>query len=198
MKSNNKATQVAFSTANHISAMVAYWDINQTCIFSNDAHQQWFGKSPEQMRGMTIIELLGPAIYKRNLPHLLAVLKGKKQVFERQITDAAGVLRQAIFTYTPDAIKGRVWGFTVHGADVTVLREREAALEKAIRYRNAVQAELRILRGLPPICSFCKSICEDNNQWRQPEGAVNRHSETTFTPGICPKCVEKHYGKTAK
>ncbi len=195
MMINTEATQVAFRAVNHISAMVAYWDINQTCVFSNDAYRQWFGKTPEQMRGMTILELLGAELYEKNLPYILSALKGEKQTFERRLLDFQGVTREVIFTYTPDVIDSGVWGFTTHGADVTALREREAALEKAIRGWESAQTELRILRGLLPICGFCKSIRDDHDQWQQLEQYVSCHSEATFTHGICPHCKEKHYGK---
>ena len=45
---NRVPSYVALSIVNHISAMVAYWDCNQRCVFSNDAYREWFGTSPEQ------------------------------------------------------------------------------------------------------------------------------------------------------
>ena len=74
---NLEPSQIALSVANQISAMVAYWDANQRCLFSNEAYTEWFGKNPEQMKGMAMKELLGP-LYELNLPVILAALNGEK------------------------------------------------------------------------------------------------------------------------
>lgn len=126
----------ALRVVNQISAMVAYWDTDQRCVFSNDAYRQWFGKTPEQMVGMTMQELLGP-LYQKNLPYIRGALAGELQVFERRILLPNGEPRDSVATYTPDVRHGVVQGFSVHVADVTRLRQREAAL--AMTIREAIQ-----------------------------------------------------------
>lgn len=67
----------ALTAVNNISAMIAYWDSNQHCVFSNDAYRDWFGRSPDEMLGMSMKELLG-SLYEKNLPYILGALEGKK------------------------------------------------------------------------------------------------------------------------
>ncbi len=190
---NRDPDSIALSVVNHIAAMVAYWDADQRCVFSNEAYREWFGRSPEQMRGMTMRELLGP-LYELNRPHILAALQGEKQVFERRIPLPDGSVRDSIATYTPDLVGGVVRGFSVHVADVTALRAREAALERALRERDEAQQELRTLRGLLPVCAFCKDIRDEQGSWQRMETYVSRRSEARFTHGVCPKCAADHYG----
>jgi PAS domain S-box-containing protein len=190
---NLEPTHIALSVVNHIPAMVAYWDTSQRCVFSNEPYREWFGKSPDEMRGMSMKELLGP-LYSLNLPYILAALRGEKQVFERQIPLPSGAIRETIATYTPDIVDGIVRGFSVHVADVTVLRERERALECAIRDRDSALSEVRTLRGLLPVCSFCKDIRDENGAWQQMEVYVTKRSEAKFSHGVCPSCLKKHYG----
>ena len=116
---------------NQISAMVAYWDANQRCVFSNDAYRDWFGKSPGEMIGMSMRELLGP-LYEKNLPYIQGALAGQPQVFERRIPLPGGGTRDSVATYTPHTVGGRTLGFSVHVADVTQLRLRQTALVEAI------------------------------------------------------------------
>lgn len=189
---DRQPSQIALSVVNHISAMVAYWDSSQRCVFSNAAYQEWFGRSPEEMVGMSMSELLGP-LYELNLPHIGAALRGERQVFERRIPLPGGGFRDSIATYTPDVLDGVVLGFFVHVADVTAVREREAALEQAVRERDAALAEVRVLRGLLPICAHCKSIRDDDGQWQTIEQFVTERSEARFSHGICPICLTKHY-----
>ena len=51
--------------------------------------------------------------------------------------------------------------------------------------------EVKVLRGLLPICSMCKKIRDDEGLWNQIELYIHAHSEASFTHGICPDCVEK-------
>ena len=49
---------------------------------------------------------------------------------------------------------------------------------------------MRQLRGLLPICSYCKRIRNDENYWERVEVYVTEHSDAKFTHGICPTCLE--------
>ena len=66
----------------------------------------------------------------------------------------------------------------------TELAHRVAELEKAIN-------EVKTLRGLFPMCSYCKKIRDDSNFWTQVECYLMEHSEAEFSHGICPDCYEK-------
>jgi PAS domain S-box-containing protein len=187
------ANEIASAVVDHISAMLAYWDVDQKCHFANEAYRVWFGRSPQEMLGITMKELLGPVLYEKNLPYILAALSGKPQLFERQIPLPDGRIRESIATYTPDIADGVVRGFFVHVADVTPLKERESALREAIRERDQALAEVRTLRGLLSICSYCKSIQDPQKQWQPMETYISQRSQAKFSHGICPKCLESHY-----
>jgi len=187
-----ESAQIAFRVVNHISAMVAFWDRDQKCVFANDAYLEWFGRKPEEMAGITMQELLGP-LYQKNLPYILRALNGEKQVFERQIPLPDGLVRESIATYTPEIVAGEVLGFSVHVADVTTLRDRERALETALREKAEAQKEAQTLRGLLPICAGCKSIRDDQKVWHPLEEYVAQRAEVSFTHGMCPTCMAKYY-----
>jgi hypothetical protein len=67
-------------------------------------------------------------------------------------------------------------------------RERELAdrVEKAL-------ADVKVLRGLIPICASCKKIRDDRGYWNQLEQYIGDHSEAAFSHGICPDCVRRLY-----
>jgi GAF domain-containing protein len=56
--------------------------------------------------------------------------------------------------------------------------------------RAAEQAlsEVKALRGLLPICSYCKKVRNDENYWEQIESYVSEHSHAQFSHSICPEC----------
>jgi hypothetical protein len=65
-----------------------------------------------------------------------------------------------------------------------------AGLER--RVREAL-ADVKVLRGLIPICASCKKIRDDQGFWTRIEEYLTDHSEATLSHGICPDCVRKLY-----
>ena len=55
------------------------------------------------------------------------------------------------------------------------------------------ERKLRLLRGLLPICGFCKRIRGDTG-WQAVEVYITDHSEALFSHTFCPECADKHYG----
>lgn len=51
--------------------------------------------------------------------------------------------------------------------------------------------QVKQLRGLLPICMYCKRIRKDEDYWQQVESYISEHSEAEFSHGICPECYEK-------
>lgn len=65
-------------------------------------------------------------------------------------------------------------------------KAREQELEQALR-------EVKVLRGMLPICSHCKKIRNDQDQWQTVESYIKDHAAVDFSHGICPECLDKHY-----
>ncbi|HEX5410735.1 MAG TPA: response regulator [Terriglobia bacterium] len=64
------------------------------------------------------------------------------------------------------------------------LAERVQELEAALK-------QVKQLRGLLPICMYCKKIRNDGDYWQQVEVYISDHSEIEFSHGICPGCYER-------
>ena len=56
-----------------------------------------------------------------------------------------------------------------------------------------LRKELEALEGLLPICSYCKRIRNDQDQWSPLEGYIQQHSKAEFSHGICPDCIKKFF-----
>ncbi|MBI3791477.1 MAG: PAS domain S-box protein [Gemmatimonadetes bacterium] len=144
------AADVAVRSATHMPAMLAYWDEQERCRYANDAYLAWFRRTPEEMDGVTLRELLGP-LYALNERHIKGALRGEPQEFERRIPIADGTVRDSLATYTPDVVDGVVRGFVAHVVDVTEVKARLNRLREAEaveRVERATQAHTARLQWL--------------------------------------------------
>ena len=65
--------------------------------------------------------------------------------------------------------------------------ELRARLRVAERVLN-LQEELAHLRGLLPICAYCKSIRDEHDAWVPVEQYIQERTPALFSHGICPHC----------
>jgi len=64
-----ESNAIARKIVDNIDAMVAYWDNDRVCRFANDAYRKWFGRSCDQVIGLTMQQLLAP-VFEKNLPYI--------------------------------------------------------------------------------------------------------------------------------
>lgn len=76
-----------------------------------------------------------------------------------------------------------------HSLEVEVSKRKQLVLELQEALDN-----LKILRGLLPICSHCKKIRDSQGDWEKIDSYIQKHTDATFTHGICPDCCEELYG----
>jgi hypothetical protein len=66
-------------------------------------------------------------------------------------------------------------------------------VDRIVTQKRDLEKEVHILRGILPICSFCKKIRDKDEKWITLEKYITEHSETGFSHGLCPECAQKHY-----
>ena len=72
-------------------------------------------------------------------------------------------------------------------------KEREAELCRSNEELQRALREVKVLRGLIPICASCKKIRNDGGFWQQLEEYIGEHSEAEFSHGLCQPCLKKLY-----
>jgi MFS family permease len=55
--------------------------------------------------------------------------------------------------------------------------------------------EIRVLRGILPLCPSCKKIRDDKGYWDKLEKYFLEHTSINFSHGLCPDCVKQLYGQ---
>ncbi|MCP3927746.1 MAG: PAS domain S-box protein, partial [Bacteroidetes bacterium] len=85
----------------------------------------------------------------------------------------------------PLEVHGKIFSYQGRQVRVTAIRD--------LTEQKKAEEEIKILRDILPICSFCKNIRNDEGYYEQIEGYIHKHSGVDFSHTICPQCMEKHY-----
>ena len=93
-------------------------------------------------------------------------------------------------------IEGTIWDtwwvpvddniYLHYAINITDIRRTQIELEEAVN-------EIKILKGIIPICMHCKEVRDDKGYWSHLEKYISKHSEAQFSHGLCDKCMEEHY-----
>lgn len=60
-----------------------------------------------------------------------------------------------------------------------------------LKFNNELRtalSEVKTLKSMLPICSYCRNIRDDDNNWQKLETYLQKHTE--FSHGVCPTCYE--------
>jgi sigma-B regulation protein RsbU (phosphoserine phosphatase) len=72
-------------------------------------------------------------------------------------------------------------------------KARERELSRSNEELQQALREVKVLKGLVPICASCKKIRNDQGFWQQLEEYLQQHSEAEFSHGLCTPCIKKLY-----
>ena len=129
---------------NAIPAMVGYFDMDETCLYANDAGLRSLGVDRGDIPGISMRAALGETVYAQHAPFVREVLQGRRSRLEGKVAFAG---RQAHFQahLIPDRSDGGGQrGFYLMTFDITALKEAETR-------RAKVEGQLRAITDNLPV-----------------------------------------------
>jgi PAS domain S-box-containing protein len=126
----------------NLPGMVGYWTKDLICQFANHNYLEWFGKTKEEMLGISMLQLMGEELFSKNKPHIDNVLKGENVNFERTLIKSNGETGYTWAHYIPDLQDNFVKGFYVLVSDITEFKQSQFKLEnlnKELQELNATK-----------------------------------------------------------
>lgn len=94
-----------------------------------------------------------------------------------------------------------VFSFCITLFSIRRYQESRVAKKSLIQKNNELQNalnEIQQLKGILPLCSFCKKIRNDAGNWEQVDVYIQKNSNADISHGICPICMQKHYPEEFK
>jgi PAS domain S-box-containing protein len=104
--------------------------------------------------------------------------------------------REVVLESSADPVfdhSGAFAGFHGIDRDITVWKQAQAERERLIGELSRAVAEIETLHGLLPICSGCKKIRDDHDNWTAIESYISQRSDINFTHSLCPDCLRTLY-----
>lgn len=176
------------------------WDVQNNRVTFNELKVTMLGYSREDFENVgyeAFVNLLHPDDYENVMQAMRDHLSGKALLYEVEYRIKAksgqytwyydrGSITERDASGKPVRLKGVVF-------DITERKRIEA--EKQAYYEKMIASidEIKVLRGILPICASCKKIRDDNGYWRQVEEYITANTEAVFSHGLCPSCVKKLY-----
>lgn len=166
-------------------------------MFASRSFYNYFHVSPEETKGQFIYDL---GNHQWNIPRLRELLEniipGKNSFDDYKVEHTFQAIGHKIMLLNAR----QVW--TENGTSKYILLAIEDVTERKriekknkqliVELRTALD-EIKILRGILPICASCKRIRDDSGYWNQLEAYISKYSEAEFTHSICPDCAKKLY-----
>ncbi len=129
---------------NAIPAMVGYFDMNETCLFANDAGLRSLGVSRADIPGIGMRAALGEMVYAQHAPFVREVLQGRRSRLDGQVEFAGRAAHFQAHLIPDYADGGAQRGFYLMTFDITALKEAEAR-------RAQVEGRLRAITDNLPV-----------------------------------------------
>jgi PAS domain S-box-containing protein len=77
--------------------------------------------------------------------------------------------------------------------DITDRKQAQEEREKLINELQEAIKEIKTLRGILPLCSYCKKIRDDKGYWEQVDVYIYKHLQADISHSLCPDCAKEHY-----
>lgn len=73
------------------------------------------------------------------------------------------------------------------------VKRLKAEREKLIKNLQQARETINYLKSFLVICSSCKKVRDEHDNWQNLDTYIRDHSDTQFSHGVCPQCMEMLY-----
>jgi PAS domain S-box-containing protein len=167
--------------------MLCFLDFSGYFKRLNPAWERTLGFTRKELMSRPFIEFVHPDDRERTLKQNAHVRGGGQALaFENRYLCKDGSFRWFLWNAAPDSSQKVIYSVA---RDVTASKQAEEEREQLVQELKVALAEVKTLREILPICSYCRRIRDDENYWHTVEDYISHHTTTQFSHGICPSCM---------
>lgn len=163
----------------------------------------------EQVRGFTPAEVMAASLEdnltQESLSRAMTYLEAARKKYE-QGQDMKGRLELEMkhkngspvwLEVTARFFRDKEGGLKILGVSKDITKRKKITakykvlireLKDALKREKQLRRENRVLRGLLPVCAWCKKIRDEQGRWWEMEEFIASRTEADFTHTICPDC----------
>jgi PAS domain S-box-containing protein len=152
------------------------------------------GYSEEELLGRPFQDITHPDDLDADLAYVRQLLAGEVRYYHMEKRyfhkngDVVWILLSVALVHDKD---GRPSYFVAQIQDITARKRAEAERESLIRQLQEALASVKTLRGLLPICAWCRQVRNDDGYWKDLETFLRDNLDVDFTHGMCPACLRQ-------
>ena len=170
--------------------MLCFLDFSGYFKRLNPAWERTLGFTRVELMSRPFIEFVHPDDRERTLKQNAAVRAGGQALsFENRYLCKDGSFRWFRWNAASDSPEEVIYSVA---RDITESKQAEEEREQLLQKLQAALAEVKTLKEILPICSYCRRIRDDKSEWQTIEEYIGRHTTSLFSHGICPSCLETH------
>jgi PAS domain S-box-containing protein len=168
--------------------MLCFLDFSGYFKRLNPAWERTLGFTREELMSRPFIEFVHPDDRERTLSQNAHVRSGGKALaFENRYLCKDGSFRWFHWNAAPDSAEKVIYSVA---RDITASKQAAEERERLVGELQTALAEVKTLREILPICSYCRKVRDDENYWHTVESYISRHTTTRFSHSECPSCME--------
>ena len=171
-------------------------DEDAAVVEANQEYARQLGYTLEEVRGLHVWDWAADYSPREQLINRIRAMPPGGELFEARHKRKDGSVFHVEINSNGVEIAGKKYALCVC-RDVSERKRTEAERERLIEELQEAVAEIRTLRGILPVCSYCNKVRDDDGYWHRVDEYIRDHSEADVSHGICPDCLKKYYGDLA-
>jgi len=169
-----------------------------TLITNNEIARNFYRVEPLPRPVKLTVENIAPLLHGVRDPGQVEAYVGRMQTNYRACAEQGRTLSTETDMQSPDGVERwsrntltpifegeRVARILVTFVEVTEIREARTELERSLT---------SLIASMIDVCQGCGKVA-DNGSWVTMAHYMRRHSDRSFSDGICPACTREHFGR---
>ena len=170
---------------------IVLMDVEGRVVESNLQFAHMLGYSMEEMHSLAVWDWEAE-LTEEEVRVLFATVDTAGQHFLTRHRRKDGTFYEVEISSNGATFGGRKYVLAVC-RDISEAKQAEREREALIKELQEALTEIKALRGILPLCSYCNKVRDDEGYWEQVDVYISKHSHADVSHGICPDCAKRFF-----